>query len=123
MEVEGIAAGSTGNPMNLKEIFYTNLLLLEFDTEAQEAKYRIPFNSDMFLYPNKKAMEVVLHFLFCKLDAPLAFQEFRDCWPVRDKKMEQEFRKSCNSWLTKISKEEPDSNLPRIGPTLFLSPG
>ena len=31
----------------------------------------------MFLYPNKKAMEVVLHFLFCTLDAPLAFQEFR----------------------------------------------
>jgi hypothetical protein len=44
MEVEGIASGSTGNPMDLKEIFYTNLLLLEFDAEAQEAKYRIPFN-------------------------------------------------------------------------------
>lgn len=29
---------------------------------------------------------------------------FRDCWPVRDKKMEQDFRKSCNSWLARLSK-------------------
>ena len=30
--------------MEKKQIFYTNLLLLGFDTEAQEAKFRIPFN-------------------------------------------------------------------------------
>ncbi|XP_028407045.1 HAUS augmin-like complex subunit 6 [Dendronephthya gigantea] len=123
MAAKGMMTKIKTNPFDLKEVFYTNLLLLGFDGEAQEAKYRIPFNSDMFVYPNKKAMEVILHFLFCNLDAPLAFQEFRDCWPVQDKKMEQEFRKSCNSWLTRISKEEPDSSLPRIGPSLFLSPG
>ena len=41
MDTKGI---NMGNPMDLKEIFYSNLLLLGFDAEAQEAKFRIPFN-------------------------------------------------------------------------------
>ena len=39
-----VASGVMENPMDLKEIFYSNLLLLGFDAEGQEAKYRIPFN-------------------------------------------------------------------------------
>ena len=47
----------------------------------------------------------------------------RDCWPVRDKKEEQQFRKVCHTWLSEISKDEPDSFLPRINPSLLMSPG
>ncbi|XP_064609357.1 HAUS augmin-like complex subunit 6 [Liolophura sinensis] len=47
----------------------------------------------------------------------------RDCWPIATKKAEQEFNKTVSRWLTDISKEEPDSNLPRILPSLFHSPG
>ena len=32
------------DPVEIREIFYTNLLLLGFDSEAYEAQYRIPFN-------------------------------------------------------------------------------
>lgn len=28
----------------------------------------------------------------------------RDCWPVYDKKLEQQFRKACSNWLTRIAK-------------------
>lgn len=123
MDGKEIVSGLMSNPLDLREIFYSNLLLLGFDSQAEETNYRIPLNRDMFVYPNKKAMEIVCHFLFSQLDAQLAFQEFRDCWHVQDKKMEQQFRKSCISWLSKIYKEEQDFNLPRIGPSLFLSPG
>lgn len=37
--------------------------------------------SDMFALPNKKAMEVVMHFLFTRLHPQLAYEEFR-YWPV-----------------------------------------
>lgn len=33
--------------------------------------------SDMFALPNKKAMEVVMHFLFTRLHPQLAYEEFR----------------------------------------------
>ena len=59
---------------------------------------------DMFNLPNKKGMEVILHFLFSQLNSHLAYEEFRDCWPVYDKKQEQLFRKKCTSWLATISK-------------------
>ena len=36
-----------------------------------------PIFSDMFALPNKKAMEVVMHFLFTRLHPQLAYEEFR----------------------------------------------
>ena len=48
---------------------------------------------------------------------------FRDCWPVRDKKDEQLFRRACHSWLSDISKEEENNFVPRINPSLLMSPG
>ena len=27
-----------------------------------------------------------------------------DCWPVFDKKQEQQFRKNCSEWIARISK-------------------
>ena len=28
----------------------------------------------------------------------------RDCWPVYDKKQEQQFRKACSNWIARIAK-------------------
>lgn len=44
MDAKDIASGLMSNPFDLKEIFYSNLLLLGFDSEAEEASFRIPFN-------------------------------------------------------------------------------
>ena len=59
---------------------------------------------DMFSVPNQKGMEVVFHYLFSQLDQQQCYEEFRDCWPVFDKKQEQIFRKKCCIWLADIAK-------------------
>lgn len=114
----GLAPG-----FDIKQIFFTNLQLLGFDSASMEIKYKIPFNKEMFNLPNKAGAEAVLYFLFGSLNPTLCRQEFRDCWPVMDKKSESTFRKVCCIWLQNIQKEEADSRLPRINASLFLSPG
>nr|XP_006814144.1 PREDICTED: uncharacterized protein LOC100366745 [Saccoglossus kowalevskii] len=106
-----------------RELFFNNLLLLGFEATREEAKHRIPFTSEMFALPNKKGFEVVTHFLFEKLNPAMAAEQFRDCWPVADKKQEQQFRKTVSNWIQHIAKECPEANLPRIVPSMFLSPG
>ncbi|XP_025077932.1 HAUS augmin-like complex subunit 6 [Pomacea canaliculata] len=113
--------GSRG--LDSKHLFFTNLQLLGFDAAAMEMKYRIPFNKDMFNLPNKTGSEAVLYFLFSRLNPVMCRQEFRDCWPIVDKKAETQFRRLCCMWLQNIQKDEADSNLPRINASLFLSPG
>ncbi|XP_074663234.1 HAUS augmin-like complex subunit 6 [Tubulanus polymorphus] len=107
---------------NTRKIFFTNLLLLGFNPEINEAQTRIHFHQDMFKVPNRAAFEIVIKYLLDKLDPIRSNQEFRDCWPIGDKKREMEFRKVCVAWLTQIA-SEPDSNLPTIAQSLFLSPG
>ncbi|KAI0223947.1 hypothetical protein LSAT2_024989 [Lamellibrachia satsuma] len=109
--------------LDVKQIFFTNLMLLGFDPTTMERKWRILFNKDMFDLPNKKAFEVVMYFLFERLSPTKCRNEFRDCWPVQDKKSEHEFRKVCNNWLMQISKEETDAHLPRIIASTFFAPG
>ncbi|KAK2564631.1 HAUS augmin-like complex subunit 6 [Acropora cervicornis] len=96
--------GIMPNNLDLREITFTNLLLLDFNPEKMESKYRVVFNRDMFVLPNKKAMEVVIHFLFTRLHPQLAYEELRDCWPIRDKFLEQQFRKVCFNWVSRIQK-------------------
>ncbi|XP_019625398.1 PREDICTED: uncharacterized protein LOC109470768 [Branchiostoma belcheri] len=116
-------AGIMADPIDMREMFFTNLLLLGFDPNSMEAKHKIPFSRDMFALPNKKAFEVVTHYLFNRLDPVMAREAFRDCWPIYDKKGEQQFRRTVNNWMTQISREEPEANLPRIVASLFMSPG
>ena len=61
--------------------FWNNLLLLQFDAEAQSKKYNVEFSPSMFRRTNAKGMEVILYFLFCKLSpskakAVLAYPRF-----------------------------------------------
>ncbi|KAK7116262.1 hypothetical protein V1264_001976 [Littorina saxatilis] len=119
--------GTTGDcmpvGMDMKQIFFTNIQLLGFDATAFAIKYKIPFNKEMFNLPNKAGAETILYFLFNRLDPALCHQEFRDCWPVTDKKTESAFRKVCCYWLQNIQKEDTDAKLLRINAALFMSPG
>ncbi|XP_046574371.1 HAUS augmin-like complex subunit 6 [Haliotis rubra] len=110
-------------PLSKRQILFTNWLLLGLDVPTQQRTYSIPFNKDMFNLPNKAGAEAILHFLFDKLNPVMCKEEFRDCWRVTDKKTEAMFYRVCNKWLKNIQKEEPDSHLPRINASLFMSPG
>ncbi|OWF45969.1 uncharacterized protein LOC110456361 isoform X2 [Mizuhopecten yessoensis] len=112
-----------GDTLEVKQMLFTNLQLLGFDAGAMEASYCVPFNKNMFNLPNKKGAEVVLFFLFNKLNPIMCREEFRDCWPVLDKQQEQQFRRTCHNWLVNIAKSEPDTHLPRIVASHFMSPG
>ncbi|CAL1526280.1 unnamed protein product [Lymnaea stagnalis] len=107
----------------ISTILFTNLQLLGMDVVDMEGRYKIPFNKSMFNLPNKAGSEAVLHFLFNRLNPTLCKEQFRDCWPVSDKKTELQFRKVCNNWLTQIQKDEVDARLPRMNASLLLSPG
>ncbi|XP_061172217.1 uncharacterized protein LOC133181676 [Saccostrea echinata] len=108
---------------DVQELFFTNLQLLGFNVERKEAEVRIPFNKNMFDLPNRRGAEEVLYFLFSRLNPVMCKEEFRGCWPITDKQQEQMFRRGCNNWLSNINKEEPEAMLPRISPSLFLTPG
>lgn len=108
--------------MDIPQVFFSNLQLLGFDAFAMERKWRIPFNKEMFHLPNKKGFEAVMYFLFEKLNPIQCREQFRDCWPVSDKKEEQSFRKVVNTWLNEIAKE-PDIHFPRVLGSVLLSPG
>lgn len=108
---------------DVNQTFFTTLLYLGFDPEHMEAKHQIKFHKDMFLKPNRKAFEVVSHFLFFNLDPVLCKERFRSCWPIFDKKQEREFRKACCDWLKDISIEYSEARFPQIVPSIFLSPG
>eukprot|EP00794_Sanderia_malayensis_P009791 gene9791-10790_t len=88
--------------LDMREITFTNLLLLGFEPKVYEAKYNFPFNRDMFAFPNKKAMEAAFYFLFGKLNPDVAQNEFR---------------------ISEYSKEIKDSHVPRVLGSLLLSPG
>ncbi|GFR64790.1 HAUS augmin-like complex subunit 6 [Elysia marginata] len=107
----------------MNTVLFTNLQLLGMDIIAMEGKYHIPFSKDMFNLPNKAGSEAVLHFLFDRLNPSLFKEQFRDCWPVVDRKAEMQFRKVCNTWLSSIQADNPDAHLPRINASLLLSPG
>ncbi|KAK6188615.1 hypothetical protein SNE40_004756 [Patella caerulea] len=111
--------------LDIKQAFFTNLMLLGFEARSFEVKYRIPFNKDMFCLPNKIGSEAVLYFLFDKLNPIMCKEEFRCIYafPISNKKDEQQFRHVCNNWLSNIQKEEPEANLPRVAASLFMSPG
>ncbi|KAH3837273.1 hypothetical protein DPMN_110657, partial [Dreissena polymorpha] len=111
------------NNLDMKQLFFNNLILLGFDVQEMEATHSIPFNKAMFELPNKRAAEIVLHFLFQRLNPTMCREAFRDSWPIHDKKREQTFRKTCCNWLSNILQEEPDSHLPRINASMFMSPG
>lgn len=56
-------------------IAIATILARDQSMESRDALY-LGFR-DMFALINKKGMEVVMHFLFSRLDSHLAYEEFR----------------------------------------------
>jgi len=103
---------------NSERIFVSNLRLLGFVSEDKD----VVLSCEIFDHPNTKAFHQVMYFLFKKLDGERCRQEFRDCWPVLDKKQESEFRKKCSNWLKEIQRCNPE-DISHVNPALFQSPG
>ena len=66
-----------GELLEVRKVWVTNMLLLGFDTTSSEDMFKVALEKDMFAHINKKGSEVVMHFLFTRLDSHVAQQEFR----------------------------------------------
>ncbi|XP_057372646.1 uncharacterized protein LOC130693508 [Daphnia carinata] len=105
---------------------FVYLRLLKFDNKSMSEKHKIKFDKDLFRVPNQKAFQLVIHFLFNKLDGSRSKEVFRDVWPITDKKQEAEFRKQVRLWLAEVqenNKEAFQFDGRHINPSMFLSPG
>ncbi|KAF8793760.1 hypothetical protein HNY73_001802 [Argiope bruennichi] len=85
-----------------RELFFNNLLILEFDKSAVENEYRVKCDKDMFSLPNQKMFEVVTHFLFEKLNE-VSEKEYNLPWPLMDKEQRRQFQKTSVNYLSSIA--------------------
>jgi len=68
----------TNKDKEIEDQFYTNLLLLGIDRQATEKTTGVQISRHMFTgQGNSKGMEVVLHFLLCKISPSEAKQARR----------------------------------------------
>ena len=83
----------------------------------------VALNRNTFDHSNPVAFQQVLHFLFSQLVPDRAKAEFRDCWPILDKKQEAEFRRKVVTLVKEVQGTIITAPLPQINPALFMSPG
>ncbi|XP_055931015.1 HAUS augmin-like complex subunit 6 [Argiope bruennichi] len=95
-----------------RELFFNNLLILEFDKSAVENEYRVKCDKDMFSLPNQKMFEVVTHFLFEKLNE-VSEKEYNLPWPLMDKEQRRQFQKTSVNYLSSIA-QESNVKFPRV---------
>lgn len=79
-------------------------------------------NKDLFVQPNREAFYQVIHFMFGLLDKKRGAKEFRDCYPIIDKKAEASFRQIAINWYTELS-NVPENGLFKITASVFQFPG
>lgn len=75
-----MATASTDGPrfsMECREAWFTNMLVLGFEPASFEDQFKVAFHRDMFVHINKKGSEIVLHYLFSRLNSHLSYEEFR----------------------------------------------
>ena len=63
--------------LDVREVWFSNMHLLGFNSTLSEERYKLTFEKDMFEHINKKGSEAVLHFLFSKLNPQLSNEMFR----------------------------------------------
>ena len=76
----------------------------------------------MFDHSNPSGFQQIFHYLLQLLHKDKSNQEFRDCWPILDKKQEADFRRRVASMIKDFQKDYPDE-LPYCNPSLFQQPG
>ena len=100
-------------------LWLTSLHLLGF----REVPKVVALNRNTFDHSNPVAFQQVLHFLLSQLVPDRAKAEFRDCWPILDKKQEAEFRRKVVTLVKEVQGTIITAPLPQINPALFMSPG
>ncbi|KAJ2004320.1 hypothetical protein GGI04_002647 [Coemansia thaxteri] len=56
-----------------------------------------------------KAAELLLHFLFARLDAGRAARDFSGCWPIGDARQARDFRAQAFRWLDELRRVSVDA--------------
>ena len=100
-------------------VWLTSLHLLGF----REVSKVVSLTSSTFDHSNPVAFQQVFHFLLSQLVPDKAKAEFRDCWPILDKKQEAEFRRKVVFLVKEVQGKIITAPLPQVNPALFMSPG
>jgi len=103
----------------LSDCWYTNLKLLGYDSSPHVKA--VELCRSLFDHANQNAFQHVILFLFATYDEKTK-KEFRDCWPVLDKKQESEFRRKVVGFIKKFYLDFP-GEIPHTNPALFHTPG
>lgn len=74
----------------------------------------------MFKNTNIKGMEIIMHYLFQKLDPKRAEKDFQLLFPVSDKKQRTTFRTVAMQWLKEM-KDRGSIYILNLQPTLLQS--
>jgi len=109
---------SRTEPSPSEALWFCNLQLLGFQASGSP----VNLTRSLFEHSNPTAFHQVFYFLFKQLNLEKTKTEFRDCWPILDKKQEAEFRRKVVNVLKEYQKEFP-TDLPYTNPSLFQSPG
>ena len=85
----------------MEKDFWDNLILIGFEIEENERKYKIIFNENMFKKPNPTGLFVILYFLFSKLNLKRTKRDFNTCWPItNDNSTKDKFLQISCDWLS-----------------------
>ncbi|KAL9645565.1 hypothetical protein ABK040_000628 [Willaertia magna] len=106
--------------IGVDSIFFSNLLLLGFDPAYYEQRYNMPFHKELFKNSNIRGMEIIMYFLFHKLDSKRAERDFQGTVPVIDKKQRTNFRVVALQWLKEL-KEKGCLQVLNLQPSLLQS--
>ncbi|RHZ61869.1 hypothetical protein Glove_345g42 [Diversispora epigaea] len=102
-----------------KSIYWTNLILLGFnptelvviigrETIGTYSSILVELNKDIFTRGytanSVKAMELIVYFLFLKLNDFLTRERFK-CWPILDSASSKTFRNVAFNWLEQLKKD------------------
>jgi hypothetical protein len=83
----------------------TTIQVFGFDVKANEKEHKIQFNTSLFVRPNQKAFDVIIHFLFCQIDPDRGEKAFNQIWPIVLKEQQKEFKEVILNWLTEIAQK------------------
>ncbi|KAJ2722550.1 hypothetical protein GGI07_003257 [Coemansia sp. Benny D115] len=89
--------------------YWRTLLAMGFDVQAacSGAYSGVQLDERVFetgIY-HVKAAELMLHFMFQRLDAARLRREFLDCWPIGDARQAREFRAHAFRWLDELRRD------------------
>ncbi|GAB6031224.1 HAUS augmin-like complex subunit 6 [Chamberlinius hualienensis] len=120
-----IMSATVGCPnfdLEVEDVFYNNMLLLNFSKSELTIKKKVVLKREMFRQPNKAGFEVAMYFLFHKLNKSKCETDFRYCWEIFDQKQASQFRRICAQLTEEIAMTNSNFDLPRNAGPIFVSP-